>query len=322
MPIIYNLMVVDQLMDDEVDRIFGALADTTRRDILSRAIRQEQSVSALAGRYEMSFAAVQKHVAVLERATLVTKQRHGREQIVHANTSTLRRAVALLDAYEQLWIAAGRTDRRHPRRRERRQPMTVISSTKDPAALTLTVVAEFDVAPGRVWEVWEDPRKLERWWGPPTFPATFTRHDFVVGGESRYYMTGPAGETPQGWWRMDAIDKPHRLEFANGLAGDDGEPAPGVEPMPGYVTFEAVDGGTRMTAVVQLRRRRPDGDDARHGDAGRHEPGDGPDRRPLVAGSGLTGAHFATVPLSPPSADGNRVQHEMEEGVGSGLRAQ
>jgi uncharacterized protein YndB with AHSA1/START domain len=130
--------------------------------------------------------------------------------------------------------------------------MTVISSTKDPAALTLTVVAEFDVAPGRVWEVWEDPRKLERWWGPPTFPATFTRHDFVVGGESRYYMTGPAGETPRGWWRMEALDKPHRLEFANGLAGDDGEPAPGVEPMPGYVTFEAVDGGTRMTAVVQF----------------------------------------------------------------------
>jgi uncharacterized protein YndB with AHSA1/START domain len=130
--------------------------------------------------------------------------------------------------------------------------MTVIRSTKDPDALTLTVVAEFDVAPGRVWEVWEDPRQLERWWGPPTFPATFTRHDFVVGGESRYYMTGPAGETPRGWWRMEVLDKPYRLVFANGLAGDDGEPAPGVEPMPGYVTFEAVDGGTRMTAVVQF----------------------------------------------------------------------
>jgi DNA-binding transcriptional ArsR family regulator len=96
-------MVVDQLTDDEVDRIFGALADATRRDILGRAIRQEQSVSALAGHYEMSFAAVQKHVAVLERATLVTKQRRGREQIVHADTSTLRRAVALLDDYDQLW---------------------------------------------------------------------------------------------------------------------------------------------------------------------------------------------------------------------------
>jgi uncharacterized protein YndB with AHSA1/START domain len=129
--------------------------------------------------------------------------------------------------------------------------MTVISTTKNPAALTMTLVAQFDASPDRVWEVWEDPRKLERWWGPPTFPATFTRHEFVVGGQSRYFMTGPAGETPRGWWRIDAIDKPRRLEFANGLAGDDGEPTPGVEPMSGHVTFEAADGGTRMTVVTR-----------------------------------------------------------------------
>lgn len=71
--------------------------------------------------------------------------------------------------------------------------MSVISTAKDSAALTLTLVAEFDADPDRVWDVWEDPRKLERWWGPPTFPATFTRHDFHVGGQSRYFMTGPAG---------------------------------------------------------------------------------------------------------------------------------
>jgi uncharacterized protein YndB with AHSA1/START domain len=130
--------------------------------------------------------------------------------------------------------------------------MTVITTTKDVENLTLTLVAEFESTPDRVWEVWEDPRKLERWWGPPTFPATFTRHDFVVGGESRYFMTGPAGETPRGWWRIDAIDKPRRLDFANGLAGEDGEPVPDVEPMSGYVTFEATDGGTRMTAVTRF----------------------------------------------------------------------
>ena len=130
--------------------------------------------------------------------------------------------------------------------------MTVISTTKDPDALTLTLVAQFDADPERVWEVWEDPRKLERWWGPPTFPATFTRHDFTVGGESRYFMTGPAGETPRGWWRIDAIDKPHRLEFANGLAGEDGEPMPGVEPAAGQVTFLDADGGTRMTTVTRF----------------------------------------------------------------------
>jgi uncharacterized protein YndB with AHSA1/START domain len=65
-------------------------------------------------------------------------------------------------------------------------------------------------------------------------------------------MTGPAGETPHGWWRIDGIDKPRRLDFANGLAGDAGEPVPGVEPMSGYVTFEATDGGTRMTAVTRF----------------------------------------------------------------------
>jgi uncharacterized protein YndB with AHSA1/START domain len=127
--------------------------------------------------------------------------------------------------------------------------MTVISATTDPEALRLTVVAEFAADPKRVWGVWENPRQLERWWGPPTYPATFTRHDFHVGGESRYFMTGPEGDTPHGWWRMNAIDEPRRIEFANGLAGDDGEPQPGIEPMAAHVTFEPIDGGTRMTTV-------------------------------------------------------------------------
>jgi DNA-binding transcriptional ArsR family regulator len=90
--------------DDEVDRLFQALADTTRRDILARTIEQEQSVSSLAGHYDMSFAAVQKHVAVLERAALVTKERRGREQIVRGHEPTLTKASHLLDRYEELWI--------------------------------------------------------------------------------------------------------------------------------------------------------------------------------------------------------------------------
>jgi len=112
------------------------------------------------------------------------------------------------------------------------------------------IVAEFEASPDRVWDVWEYARQLERWWGPPTYPATFTRHEFVVGGESRYFMTGPDGEQPHGWWRISAIDKPRRIEFENGLAGDDGEPVPGVEPMPTDVRFEQIDGGTRMTIVA------------------------------------------------------------------------
>lgn len=130
--------------------------------------------------------------------------------------------------------------------------MTVITTNKDVENLTLTIVAELDAGRERVWELWEDPRKLERWWGPPSFPATFTRHELVVGGQSRYHMTGPGGETPSGWWRIDAIEKPSRIEFANGLAGDDGEPVPGVEPIPSHVTFEATDTGTRMTVVASF----------------------------------------------------------------------
>lgn len=97
-------MVVHSRMASDADGIFRALADATRRDILVKAIQREQSVSALARRYDMSFAAVQKHVAVLERARLVTKQRRGREQIVHANTAPLRQVAELLSSYEELWI--------------------------------------------------------------------------------------------------------------------------------------------------------------------------------------------------------------------------
>ena len=98
-------MVVEKLSDSEVDRIFQALADATRRDIVARVITREQSVSDLARAYTMSFAAVQKHVAVLERAMLITKERRGREQIVHGDPAMLRRAAKLLDAYEELWRA-------------------------------------------------------------------------------------------------------------------------------------------------------------------------------------------------------------------------
>ncbi|WP_149957187.1 ArsR/SmtB family transcription factor [Zafaria cholistanensis] len=102
-------MVVYELSDADVDRIFQALADATRRDIIKQAMLREQSVSELARRYAMSFAAVQKHVAVLERASLVIKERRGREQVVHPNPEALRRAARLLDAYEDVW--RGRADR-------------------------------------------------------------------------------------------------------------------------------------------------------------------------------------------------------------------
>jgi DNA-binding transcriptional ArsR family regulator len=99
----YNQMVVQVLSDEEVDRIFQAMADATRRDIVRRVMVTEQSVSRLARDYDMSFAAVQKHVAVLERAGLVSKERRGREQLVHPEPDRLRQAARLLDAYDDLW---------------------------------------------------------------------------------------------------------------------------------------------------------------------------------------------------------------------------
>lgn len=98
-------MVVDnsESTDAEVDRIFRALADATRRDIVRRTLRGDETVTRLAQDYAMSFAAVQKHVAVLERAGLVTKQPHGRERLVRANPGVIQRAQTLLDSYEQLW---------------------------------------------------------------------------------------------------------------------------------------------------------------------------------------------------------------------------
>lgn len=127
--------------------------------------------------------------------------------------------------------------------------MTVISTRKDTEALTLTFVAEFDAPVDRIWQVWEDPRQLERWWGPPGWPATFEEHDVTVGGRSRYFMSGPEGEKSHGWWQFTAIDAPHRLEFDDGFAGDDGEPLDTMGAIHCAVTLEPTATGTRMVTV-------------------------------------------------------------------------
>lgn len=98
-------MVVDRLSQDEADRVFHALADATRRDIVVRVLSGEHSVSGLAQHYPMSFAAVQKHVVVLERAGLVHKRRAGREQLVRGDVETIRRVGHLLDQLELVWRA-------------------------------------------------------------------------------------------------------------------------------------------------------------------------------------------------------------------------
>ena len=104
----------------------------------------------------------------------------------------------------------------------------------------MTMVAEFDAAPERLWNLWEDPRKLERWWGPAPYSATFTRYEFEPGGQCRYCMTGPEdfGTTAGGG---STRSMRHAGSSSSvGLAGDDGEPVPGLEQMSGVVTFEPI----------------------------------------------------------------------------------
>lgn len=127
--------------------------------------------------------------------------------------------------------------------------MTVISTQKDTEALSMTIVAEFDASVERVWQIWEDPRQLERWWGPPTWPATFDTHEFVPGGKASYYMTGPEGDKARGWWRFTAIEAPNRLEFDDGFADENGDPVAEMGTTHGVVTLEAIGDRTRMTVV-------------------------------------------------------------------------
>jgi uncharacterized protein YndB with AHSA1/START domain len=130
--------------------------------------------------------------------------------------------------------------------------MAVLSIRRNNEALTLTVVSEYDASVERVWQVWEDPRLLERWWGPPSWPATFERYEFRPGGECRYSMTGPEGEKSRGWWRITAVERPHRLEFDDGFAGEDGEPSTALGFTHEVVTIEAHGAKTRMTVVSRF----------------------------------------------------------------------
>jgi len=126
--------------------------------------------------------------------------------------------------------------------------MTVTAVTKDPRALTMTVEAEFAATPDRVWQLWADPRQLERWWGPPTYPATVTSHDLRVGGKVEYLMTGPEGDQPKGYWIIDEVEPPHRLVFRDGFANEDLTPNDQMPANVSRVSIEEIGAGmTRMS---------------------------------------------------------------------------
>lgn len=125
--------------------------------------------------------------------------------------------------------------------------MSVTSVVRDPEALTMTITSEYDAPIERVWQLWDNPRLLERWWGPPMYPATFVDHDLTAGGSVSYYMTGPEGDQPRGWWRVVAVEAPHHLEFEDGFADDAGNPNPDMPTMIIRVRLsEQPTGGTRM----------------------------------------------------------------------------
>jgi uncharacterized protein YndB with AHSA1/START domain len=126
--------------------------------------------------------------------------------------------------------------------------MAVTAVHKDPDTLTMTMEAEFEASPERVWQLWADPRQLERWWGPPTYPSTFTEHDLTPGGHVAYHMTGPEGDQPRGYWTIGEVEPPHRLTFLDGFANDDGSPNQALPTNSVEVTIEEVgDGRSRMS---------------------------------------------------------------------------
>ncbi|WP_132993923.1 SRPBCC family protein [Gordonia zhaorongruii] len=123
--------------------------------------------------------------------------------------------------------------------------MPVTDVTTDTENLTLTITAEFAAPVDRVWQVYADPRQLERVWGPPEYPATFVEHDFTPGGRATYYMTSPEGEKFGGWWEFTAVDATSSFSFRDGFADADLIPDDSSPVAENRYTFSAIDGGTR-----------------------------------------------------------------------------
>ena len=127
--------------------------------------------------------------------------------------------------------------------------MTVSAVRKDPEALTMTLDAEFDASPDRVWQLWADPRLLERWWGPPTYPATVTSHNLRPGGRVEYHMTGPEGDRSRGYWEVLEAEAPRRLVFRDGFANADGTPNADLPMNEARVTIVEVDAGRSRMSI-------------------------------------------------------------------------
>jgi len=131
--------------------------------------------------------------------------------------------------------------------------MPITDLTRNTDELTLQITMHFEASAERVWRLWDDPRQLERWWGPPTYPATVIDHDLRPGGHVSYYMTGPEGDQPKGYWRVREVDPPTRLVFEDGFADDAGAPNDELPVTVSEVTIETADlSGTTMRILTRF----------------------------------------------------------------------
>ena len=130
--------------------------------------------------------------------------------------------------------------------------MSVTSIRKDTEQLTMTVTAEYDVTADRAWQLWADPRQLERWWGPPTYPATVEKHDLTPGGHVSYCMTGPEGDQARGWWKVLEVEPPSLLVVEDGFADETGAPNPDMPTMVMRVEIADRPGGVTMTIASRF----------------------------------------------------------------------
>jgi uncharacterized protein YndB with AHSA1/START domain len=128
--------------------------------------------------------------------------------------------------------------------------MPITSVTKDPVALTMTVVADFPVPLQRLWDAFADPRQLERFWGPPTYPATFSRHDMHAPGRSEYWMTGPDGDVSRGYWEYLAVEPGRSFEVRDGFSNAEGSANEEMPSMRMTFTFDATETGSRVSTTT------------------------------------------------------------------------
>ncbi len=130
--------------------------------------------------------------------------------------------------------------------------MPVTSVETDTENLTMTIIADFSASKQRLWDAYADPRLIEQFWGPVTYPATFFRHDMFPGGQSRYAMTGPDGDVSAGYWEFLSVDAPNGFEVIDGFCDDDGEPDRDLPSMRMVFAFDETSGGSRLTTTTHF----------------------------------------------------------------------